>query len=648
MFLHNRYEVIEILGEGNMGKVVKARDTQLADEVAIKEIILSGNVVELEQKIKEHVKYLRKLKSKFLVSVYDVFTEDQKLYIVSELGSNQTLRQYIKLKLSKADREKLAVAIVKAAGELHNDGIVHGDISPDNILIGKDGEIRFIDPVLLPPTMKDEIAHGLGISGTAKYMAPELFHPANTPTQRTDVYSVGVVIFEILNGHPPVEGKTFLEVAFSATQFDINVENELCPQGFSQYLVIGVKKALQRDAIQRFGNCEKFYNYLCREFQKFRSKKLLKFVLAISSAVVLTVILIVIGINFVEQRRRGYWGDIVDMPSEQLLSLRDSAIIKLSNIGKAPFYLRQSKNGNGLFTCNAHSPYMSFIRTDGKTATIGSKITLEPWHCQDLAYIGASKVLLTDPVDNVVLLLDLGNNKILHIFSNSVATRYFLHPDAIVVTGDGKKAIIGNWKGGAITVINVKKEIVEKVIPVHGGPSGIAITPDGKFAFVSHTEVRYNPQSNETEGVVSVINLSHNNVIKEIANAGKASSDIKILPDGQTAVTANQRGPTISFIDIAGMSKITDLNLYNGSPVDIAVSQKTPYLFVANYNHPFIHIIDYRSKQIKVVLFSKSFGRESNGISLSPDESLICITNTAIGEVVCTANPFYSLEKTEM
>jgi len=637
MLLHNRYEILETLGEGSIGRVVKAMDIQLSEEVAVKELTTNGDIKELEQKVVESVRSFRKLKSKVLASVYDVFVEDSNIYIVNELGNNLTLREHLKAELSENEREKLAVAIIKAAATLHEDGVVHGDISTDNILIGKDLKITFIDP-LFTSSFENRNNQYAGISGTAKYMAPELFHPAYSPSLKTDVYSIGSVVFEVLKNCPPVEGNTFVEIAFNATQLQIDVESNLLPT-YPSYIVSGIKKALSSDPSQRFNDCRHFCNYLSKKSSIVHSKRIFKVILPIVILIILSAVTALPTIKYFEKKQRGYWKDMVDVPSDLLIHLPDSAIIRLPNIGKAPFYLRPSKNGSGLLSCNSHSPYISVLKTENRKVNLESKISLGQWHCQDLEYVGDDKLLLSDPVDNAILLMDLQDNKILHIFSNSETTRYFLHPDAIAVTRDGKKAVVGNWKGGTVTIINIAKRVVDAVVPVYGGPSGIAITPDDKYAFVSHTDVRYNPSTNETEGLISVINLSSNKLIKEISNVGKASADIKILPDGQTAVTANNRGPTLSFIDITGMSKINDLNLYNGSPVDIAISPSTSLMFVANYNHPFIHIVDYKAKAIKAVLFSKYFGKETNGICLSPDESLICITNTAIGEVNCVANP---------
>ena len=179
---------------------------------------------------------------------------------------------------------------------------------------------------------------------------------------------------------------------------------------------------------------------------------------------------------------------------------------------------------------------------------------------------------------------------------------------------------------------------VIKKIPVFPGPSGLTISNDENFLFISHTEVKFNPESNSTEGIVSVIDTSSLTLNKEIPSVGKASSDIKALTPLTFVVAANFRGQSLSYIDQDGFSHLGNVDLQQGSPIDITYSKELNKIFVANYNHPFIHIVDNETRTLDVVLHSSTFGKESNGILVVNRGKSLCLTNTESNELICIDN----------
>lgn len=214
-YLDDRYEILEVIGSGGMAVVYKAMCHRLNRCVAVK--ILRDDLArdaEFRRRFQTEAQAVAMLSHPNIVSVYDVSHSDTVEYIVMELIEGITLKQYMQKKGALSWKEALhfSVQITKALEHAHARGIVHRDIKPQNIMILKDGTIKVADFGIAALESAQEKKTGQAL-GSVHYIAPEQAQ-GGTPDARSDLYSLGVVMYEMLTGKLPYEGDTAEEIAF--------------------------------------------------------------------------------------------------------------------------------------------------------------------------------------------------------------------------------------------------------------------------------------------------------------------------------------------------------------------------------------------------------------------------------------------------
>lgn len=213
-FLDDRYEILEKIGSGGMAEVYKARCHRLNRLVAIK--ILKDELsqdAEFRRRFHAESQAVAMLSHPNIVSVYDVSHSDNVDFIVMELIEGITLKQYMEQKGALNWREALhfATQICKALEHAHNRGIVHRDIKPHNIMILKDGSVKVADFGIARVSSAQNTLTREAL-GSVHYISPEQARGAQVDC-RADLYSLGVVMYEMLTGRPPYDGDTPVSVA---------------------------------------------------------------------------------------------------------------------------------------------------------------------------------------------------------------------------------------------------------------------------------------------------------------------------------------------------------------------------------------------------------------------------------------------------
>lgn len=253
MVLGNRYEVLEKIGEGGMAKVYKARCNKLNRFVAVKILRKQfANNEEISQKFKKEATAIANLSDPNIVNILDVGTQDEISYIVMELVNGKTLKEVINFNgnLGYNTTIKIAIQIAKALDCAHKNNIIHRDIKPQNILITENGDVKVTDFGIAKSTDSSTITNTTSIIGSAHYLSPEQAKGTYIDC-RADIYSFGVVIYEMVTGKLPFEGESPVTVALKHLQ-----EEPIAPKNLNSAIPDSLNKlilkAMEKEPIKRY------------------------------------------------------------------------------------------------------------------------------------------------------------------------------------------------------------------------------------------------------------------------------------------------------------------------------------------------------------------------------------------------------------
>lgn len=252
--LDNRYKLEEKIGTGGMADVYKGKDLLLERTVAVK-ILHPGFASDdaFVSRFKGEAQAAGKLSHPHILNMYDVGFDQGHHYIVMEYVPGQTLKEYIKKhgKLSVDNAVKIAIAIAEGLEQAHAMGIVHCDIKPHNILIMDNGNIKVTDfGIARAINSSQTLMYATSVMGSAHYLSPE--QASGKPINgASDIYSLGVVLYEMLTGRVPYEGDSPISVALKHVR-----ERCVPPSKYNTnippLLEAAILKALEKEPLKRF------------------------------------------------------------------------------------------------------------------------------------------------------------------------------------------------------------------------------------------------------------------------------------------------------------------------------------------------------------------------------------------------------------
>ena len=258
--LGGRYQIEEIVGVGGMAVVYRARDTILGRDVALK--VLKKEFAEdpdIRKRFSIESRAVAKLSHHNIVSVFDVGSEDGTDYIVMELIEGITLKQYLQRKghLSWEETIFFAEQVARALMHAHSRGIIHQDVKPQNVIILRDGTAKLTDFGIASFAAAQETRVVQEAIGSVHYISPEQAKGSKID-YRTDLYSLGVMMYEMLTGKLPFEGETALQIVMQ----HIN-EVPIIPSAFVPGIPKGmddiVMHAMSAHISRRYESAEKMY-----------------------------------------------------------------------------------------------------------------------------------------------------------------------------------------------------------------------------------------------------------------------------------------------------------------------------------------------------------------------------------------------------
>ncbi|MBQ6575991.1 MAG: Stk1 family PASTA domain-containing Ser/Thr kinase [Lachnospiraceae bacterium] len=252
-FLGDRYEILELIGSGGMADVYKAKCHKLNRFVAIKvlksEFSSDSSFV---SKFKAEAQAAAGLMHPNIVNVYDVGEERRMYYFVMELVEGITLKHYIEKKIRLTAKEAVSIAIQVSMGieAAHNNGIIHRDIKPQNIIISKEGKVKVADfGIAKAATSNTVTSHAMG---SVHYTSPEQARGGYSDA-KSDIYSIGITLYEMITGHVPFDGETTVAVAIKHIQ-----EEMPSPRVYVPDVPISVEqiiaKCCQKNPDRRYAN----------------------------------------------------------------------------------------------------------------------------------------------------------------------------------------------------------------------------------------------------------------------------------------------------------------------------------------------------------------------------------------------------------
>ena len=255
--LDERYRLLERIGGGGMAEVYLAEDVLLTRQVAVK--ILRSQFTGDEDfvtRFRQEARAAARLSHANIVSIFDVGCEADRHYIVMEYVAGETLKDLIKRDgpLSPVRAAEIAAQVTAALKQAHENNIVHCDIKPHNILLGRDGNAKVTDFGIARAVSSQTTTQVAGVLGSVQYLSPEQARGYGVDAQ-SDIYSLGVVLYEMLSGEPPFDGPSAISIAMKHLQEEPRPLAELAPTT-PLALITLVEKAMAKKPQERFATAQ--------------------------------------------------------------------------------------------------------------------------------------------------------------------------------------------------------------------------------------------------------------------------------------------------------------------------------------------------------------------------------------------------------
>lgn len=272
--INDRYEIIKSIGEGGMANVYLANDNILDRQVAVK--VLRGDLSgdqKFVRRFEREALSVSKLSHPNIVEVYDVGEEEGQQYIVMEYIEGKTLKQLIQKRgtLTLPETVDIMSQLTDGLAHAHEAYIIHRDIKPQNIMIIANGVIKITDFGIAMATNSTQLTQTNSVMGSVHYLPPEQANGKGS-TIKSDIYSLGILMYELLTGTVPFKGDTAVEIALKQLKEklpSIRKQNPTIPQSIENIVL----KATAKNPRNRYDNVREMYNDLQVALDKDNEKR---------------------------------------------------------------------------------------------------------------------------------------------------------------------------------------------------------------------------------------------------------------------------------------------------------------------------------------------------------------------------------------
>ena len=258
-----RYELEELVGTGGMSSVYRAHDRLLERDVALKVLHEQFTAdTDYVERFRREARSVAQLSHPNIVTVIDRGEQDGRQFIVFEYVAGENLKTVVEREgpLPEEDAVRLALQIARALGFAHEHGLVHRDVKPQNVLLNGDGQAKVTDfGIARSLDVKSGLTQTGTVMGTSDYIAPEQARGSRVDEQ-SDIYSLGVVLYELLTGEVPFQGDNFVAVAMQHINQPPPSVRERRPD-VSPRLDAAIRRAMAKEPRDRFGSMDE----LCAE-----------------------------------------------------------------------------------------------------------------------------------------------------------------------------------------------------------------------------------------------------------------------------------------------------------------------------------------------------------------------------------------------
>ena len=262
--INDRYEIIRVIGEGGMANVYLANDTILNRKVAVK--VLRGDLANDEKFVRRFQREAlsaSSLNHPNIVEMYDVGEDDGNLYIVMEYVDGKNLKQLIKrrTKLSLTEVVDIMKQLTDGISHAHDSFIIHRDIKPQNMLILDNGLVKITDFGIAVALNSTQLTQTNSVMGSVHYLPPEQA-AGKGATFKSDIYSLGIMMYELITGKLPFRGENAVEIALKQMKEpipSIREDNNEIPQAVENIVL----KACAKNPKNRYDTAREMYNDLC-------------------------------------------------------------------------------------------------------------------------------------------------------------------------------------------------------------------------------------------------------------------------------------------------------------------------------------------------------------------------------------------------